>query len=86
MTRLVGTALALACAGALALLPGCKQGVGDRCQIDSDCDDSANLICVIPSGGSAQSGGTCQPRGSGLDGGISTDLASSLPDLASQKD
>lgn len=29
---------------ALAVLPGCKQGVGERCQIDNDC--KAGLICV----------------------------------------
>jgi len=28
----------------LAVAPGCKQGQGDRCQIDDDC--KAGLICV----------------------------------------
>jgi hypothetical protein len=42
---------------------GCKQGVGDRCNVNSDCDDSQNLICVRPPGGTAQSGGVCQPQG-----------------------
>ena len=57
---------------------GCKQGEGDRCQVQDDCDD--NLICVLPAGGTPQSGGTCQLPGSltvdmtvtGTDG--STDL------------
>lgn len=49
---------------------GCKQGVGERCQVDSDCED--NLICVLPAGGTAQAGGTCQPRG-GADAAIPGD-------------
>jgi hypothetical protein len=40
---------------------GCKQGAGDRCNVNSDCDD--NLICVRPPGGTAQSGGICQSPG-----------------------
>lgn len=50
------------------LMAGCKQGVGDRCNVDADCDDG--LICVRPPGGTAQSGGVCQ-----MPGGVSTDLA-----------
>jgi hypothetical protein len=66
-----------------ATLTGCKQGVGDRCQVMSDCDDG--LICVLPNGGTAQAGGTCQPPG-GVDG-FSVDLATPLtgdagPDLS----
>jgi hypothetical protein len=52
----------------LVTAAGCKQEVGDRCNVDSDCD--TNLICVRPPGGTPQSGGVCQ-----LPGGISTDLA-----------
>jgi hypothetical protein len=48
---------------------GCKQGEGDRCQVQADCDD--NLICVLPAGGTPQSGGTCQ-----LPGSLNADLAS----------
>jgi hypothetical protein len=46
---------------AAALWGGCKQGVNERCQVQSDCDDG--LICVLPAGGTPQSGGTCQPNG-----------------------
>lgn len=40
---------------------GCKQGVGERCQVQSDCDDG--LLCVLPAGGTPQAGGTCEPPG-----------------------
>jgi hypothetical protein len=66
----------------LLLMPGCKQGVGDRCQTNSDCDDSQNLTCVIGSGGSQLTGGTCQPPGAGLDGSAGPDLTASVPDLS----
>ncbi len=42
-------------------LAGCKQGVGDRCQVNSDCED--DLICVLPVGGTPQSGGVCETTG-----------------------
>jgi hypothetical protein len=48
----------------LGALAGCKQGVGDRCQVNSDCED--DLICVLPVGGTPQSGGVCETTG-GLD-------------------
>ncbi len=44
---------------ALSPLAGCKQGIGDRCQVQSDCADG--LQCVLPASGSPQTGGTCQP-------------------------
>jgi hypothetical protein len=50
---------------AAALLGGCKQGVNERCQVQSDCDDG--LICVLPAGGTPQSGGTCQQNGGAVD-------------------
>jgi hypothetical protein len=39
---------------------GCKQQLGDRCQVDSDC--AGNLFCVVPQAGSegVSGGGTCQ--------------------------
>jgi hypothetical protein len=52
---------------------GCKQGVGDRCQTDSDCDDG--LVCVLPSGGTPQTGGTCQMPGN-VDGSVFLDQGS----------
>lgn len=42
------------------ILAGCKQGLGERCQVDSDCDEGQNLKCVLPQGGSAAEGGLCQ--------------------------
>jgi hypothetical protein len=68
----IGLALGL---GAFAA--GCKQGVGDRCQVDSDCQD--NLVCVIPSGQSLAQGGSCQPTGSAVD--MSADFTAG-PDMA----
>jgi hypothetical protein len=49
-------------AAPLAFASGCKQGVGDRCQVQTDCDDG--LLCILPAGGTPQAGGTCQPPGS----------------------
>ena len=45
----------------LLSLSGCKQGVGDRCQVNSDCADG--LTCVLPPNGSPQTGGVCTPPG-----------------------
>ena len=42
-------------------MAGCKQGVGERCQVQTDCDD--NALCVLPAGGTPLTGGTCQPIG-----------------------
>jgi hypothetical protein len=52
-----------------ATLMGCKQGEGDRCQVQADCEDG--LICQLPVQGSPQSGGVCVAPGM-----VSTDLAS----------
>jgi hypothetical protein len=52
------------------VLAGCKQGIGDRCQVTSDCEDG--LFCQIPSGGSPQSGGVCV-TGVTPDGGLVSD-------------
>ena len=53
-------------------LSGCKQAVGDRCQVNSDCED--DLICVLPVGGTPQSGGQCQTTNS-QDLGSSNDFS-----------
>src|SRR5438105_648039 len=67
-------------------LAGCKQGLGDRCQIDADC--SSDLICVLPQTGSISEGGTCQPPGTGaLDLGSTNDLSAvSTGDLSTAPD
>jgi hypothetical protein len=57
---------------ALVGLAGCKQGVGDRCQVNSDCED--DLICVLPVGGTPQSGGRCESTG-GVDMTAANDFA-----------
>ncbi len=41
---------------ALSLFSACKQGPGERCQIDSDCDD--NYYCLL-NGSNRAEGGTC---------------------------
>ena len=56
MTRALRLAAVFALTAPLLLASGCKQGVGDRCQTTSDCDDG--LICVLP--GTVQVGGTCK--------------------------
>ena len=62
---LAASALALALAAV-----GCKQGQGDRCQVDSDCDDAR---CVYPSSSpvTAQGGrcGVAPTVGPSTDGG-----------------
>ena len=64
-------------------LIGCKQGVGDRCQVQSDCDDG--LLCVLPAGGTPQAGGTCQMQGGTGDMSVlSTDMAGVIVDMAGQ--
>lgn len=59
------------------VMSGCKQGVGDRCQVNSDCED--DLICVLPVGGTPQSGGVCEATG-GIDMASTADFASSIKD------
>jgi hypothetical protein len=74
MTRLLRLTAVFALLAPLCLAAGCKQGVGDRCQVQSDCDDG--LLCVLPAGGTPQAGGTCQ-----MQGGTILDLAASNFDL-----
>jgi hypothetical protein len=70
---------------ALALIPGCPQQLGDRCQINEDC---ASGYCAL-FGASRAQGGTCQIQGTsmpdlsmppGLDMTLPTDMAH-LPDM-----
>jgi hypothetical protein len=79
-------ALVSSLVGMLGGLPGCKQGVGDRCQVNSDCEDG--LICVLPVGGTPQSGGVCETTGgvdmsSGADFAAPVDLSAAV-DLSTQ--
>ena len=81
--------------GLVTSLSGCKQGVGDRCQLSSDCDGYPNTTyCAVPMGNSAN-GGTCQPLNGGdmattVDQSVATDSGHpdmtgtdlSMPDLA----
>jgi len=46
--------------GFLASIAGCKQGLGERCQIRSDC--ASGLACVLPPGATCLLGGSCQPE------------------------
>ena len=66
-------------------LTACRQGPGDRCQLNSDCQD--NLLCALPVGGTPQSGGTCQANGlldmtSTADFLSAPDLLPATPDLS----
>jgi hypothetical protein len=65
MRRLAAVILALVAASVVTLgVTSCKQGLGDRCQVESDC--SSGLICN-------QATGTCQSSTSGADGNIMPD-------------
>jgi hypothetical protein len=84
MTRLVRLAAFVALLAPLCLAAGCLQGVGERCQVQSDCDDG--LLCVLSAGATPQAGGTCQMPGTGAD--LSTtapaDLVGVIVDMAGQ--
>jgi hypothetical protein len=70
---------------AAPLLAGCKQGVGERCQVQSDCNDG--LLCVLPAGATPQSGGTCQEsQGATLDMATPVETDASVPPDLSQVD
>src|SRR5262245_7526885 len=74
-------AWAVAIASPLAFA-ACKQGAGDRCQVQSDCADG--LLCVLPPAGTPQTGGTCTPPGAfdaAIDLTPTVDLTSINPDL-----
>lgn len=70
MKRLLAITAALALAGA-SLVAACKQGEGDRCQVDADCDDG--LICNQATQSCAKTSG----------GGIDADVPDPpMPDAA----
>jgi len=60
-----------------AALTGCKQGDGERCQVLADCQDG--LVCVLPPGGSPQTGGICRSN-------EAADMATDAPDLSTNPD
>jgi hypothetical protein len=67
----------------LSVIAGCQQGVGDRCQVQSDCQDG--LICVLQAGATPQAGGTCeQPSVVGPDMAMTTpaDLFGVIQDMS----
>lgn len=83
MTRLLRLTAVIALTSPLVFAAGCKQGVGDRCQVQSDCNDG--LLCILPAGASPQAGGTCQAPSSGVIDmamTISTDMAGTGRDMA----
>jgi hypothetical protein len=55
----------------------CQQGLGQRCQVSSDCKHG--LYCVLPVGATPASGGTCQTA-AGPD--MSTDMPVVIDDLS----
>jgi hypothetical protein len=83
MTRLLRLTAVFALLAPLALAAGCKQAVGDRCQVQSDCDDG--LICVLLAGATPQAGGTCEPSNFAADlAATAVDMAGVVGDLAGQ--
>jgi hypothetical protein len=77
MIRARRLAAVFALSAPLLLASGCKQGVGERCQANSDCDDG--LTCVLPAGVSFQAGGTCKASDQS---GATDDLSASVNDMA----
>ncbi len=84
MTRLLRLTAVLALLAPFLLAAGCKQGLGDRCQVQSDCDDG--LLCVLPAGATPQAGGFCQSATAGADMTVTTtpDLTGVIVDMAGQ--
>ncbi len=79
MIRIARSLVFLTLVGGAALsLSACKQGLNNRCQVNSDCE--SDLICVLPVGGTPQSGGVClttsgQDMASGQDFSATGDLS-----------
>ena len=61
---------------AVALMAGCKQEDGERCQIDSDCEEGL-ICCVLPN---KQTKGTCREKSR------CTATDSGVPDITVQDD
>jgi hypothetical protein len=45
----------------LVILSACRQGIGDRCQLDTDCADG--LVCALIHQDDRITGGTCAGTG-----------------------
>ena len=54
--RIVGCGILLALAFTVS---GCKRGIGDRCQVDSDCDSN---VCAYIGTPNTAIGGTCEAQ------------------------
>jgi hypothetical protein len=81
MTRLVRLTAFVALLAPLSFAAGCKQGVNERCQVQSDCDDG--LLCVLAAGATPQAGGTCLPPGAtGADMTVMGDMTGVVGDMA----
>jgi hypothetical protein len=76
-SRLLRLTAVFALTAPLWLAAGCRQGVGERCQVASDCDDG--LFCVLPAGSTPQAGGTCEPPGGAASGDLGTDMTVTTP-------
>lgn len=76
MTRLLRLTAVIVLTAPLLLAAGCKQGIGERCQVQSDCDDG--LLCVLQPGGTPQSGGSCQAPSSAQGADLATSVGSTL--------
>jgi hypothetical protein len=64
-------------AAAIALsAAGCKQKVGERCQLNSDCEGFPGTNFCAVQGGQVSNGGICQPINGGIDLGVPVDLSS----------
>lgn len=84
MTRLLRLTAVFVLTAPLLVAAGCKQGAGERCQVQSDCAD--NLICVLPAGATPQAGGTCQTPNATTTGDLAVttpgaDLAGTTPPI-----
>ncbi|MEO9193366.1 MAG: hypothetical protein ABI445_06880 [Polyangia bacterium] len=66
--------------GAALTLSACGQGVGDRCQIPSDCKN--NLVCVLPPGVTQDVGGTCRDNTTSTDQATPFDFSAVSVDLS----
>ena len=73
MRRFLRLLLAPAIAALALATAGCKQGEGERCQVSADCN--GGLVCVLPAGGSAAEGGSCQKEGAIDAGAPAADLS-----------